>query len=524
MRVLPPGRATRRRLLASTVLVGLGSGGAAAQGLPAGDLFVSSSVYAGQASTISVGQALPNSNGAAAIADGSYPGVFANSAPDANFGITSPITVTPYLASINAAGEVATSLALAPFDVTAASGVTTSFASKSELALNLSGRSLTFMGYSAASNTLDVSNSDTPGHADPTNTDTQAATYRSVVQLDIGGGVRVTRTDAYSGNNGRAAVLANGEYLMVGNAGNGSGTEPQGIVSSTGVQAIAPGANPYATVVGAAQGTPGAKNGYEFGFSVAQLGDAPDKSGKDDNFRGLRAYGDSLYVSKGSGGNGVNTVYQVSVPGGGLPDATSAAGAAIAILPGFPTGLAASISTADTTTLFFSFGLFFANDHTLYVADEGPQGLAADPNAGLQKWLFDGTAWHLAYTLQAGLNLDAPYQVANYPAAIAPATTGLRNLTGVVDGNTVTLFAVTSTYSNAGDAGADPNAVVRIVDRIDATTPPAGAAFTTVAAPESGRVYRGVQYAACQTTTQCYFPFLPHGAPGLPTVPALPGH
>ena len=520
MRVPLSGKAACRRLFASGALVGLASG-ASAQGLPAGDLFVSSSVYSGQASTISVGQALPNSSGAVAIADGSYPGVFTNSAPDPNFGITSPIILTPYLASIDGAGEVATSLTLAPLDVTAATGITTSFASKSELALNLSGASLTFMGYSAPLNALDVSNSNTPGRLDPTNTDTQAATYRSVVQLDIGGGARVTRTDAYSGNNGRAAVLANGEYLMVGNAGNGSGTEPQGIVSSTGVQAIAPGSNPYATVVGAPQGTPGAKNGYQFGFSVSQLGDAPDKSGKDDNLRGLRAYGGSLYVSKGSGGNGVNTVYQVSVPGGGLPDATSAASAAIAILPGFPTGLAANISTADPATLFFPFGLFFANATTLYVADEGPQGLTPDPNAGLQKWRFDGSAWHLAYTLQAGLNLDAQYQVANYPASIAPATTGLRNVTGIVRGDTATLFATTSTYSSAGDAGADPNAVVRIVDRIDAATPPAGASFTTVAAPESGRVYRGVAYAACATTVQCYFPFLPHGAP---TAPGLPGH
>ena len=515
MRVLPSGQAARRRLLASSVLVGLASG-ASAQGLPAGDLFVSSSVYAGQASTVSVGEALPNSNGAVAVADGSFPGVFANAAADPNFGVTSPITITPHLASIDGAGEVATSLALAPFDVSAATGVTTSFASKSELALNLSGRSLTFMGYSAPPNTLDVSNSNTPGHLDPANTDTQDATYRSVVQLDIGGSVRVTRTDAYSGNNGRAAVLADGEYLMVGNAGNGSGTEPQDIVADTGVQAIAPGANPYATVVGTPQGTPGAKNGNQFGFSVAQLGFAPDKSGKDDNFRGLTATAGGLYVSKGSGGNGVNTVYQVSVPGGGLPNAASAASAAIAILPGFPTGLAASISTADPSTLFFPFGLFFANATTLYVADEGPQGLTPDPNAGLQKWLFDGAAWHLAYTLQAGLNLDVQYRVANYPASIAPATTGLRNLTGVVHGDTVTLFAVTSTTSNAGDAGADPNAVVRIVDRIDAATPPAGTRFSTVAAPEAGRVYRGVAFAACASVVQCYFPFLPHGAPTVP--------
>ena len=284
---------------------------------------------------------------------------------------------------------------------------------------------------------------------------------------------------------------------------------------------------PAATAVGAPQGTPGSRNGFQYGFSVAQLGAPADKSGKDDNFRGERVFADSLYVPKGSGGNGVNTVYQVSVPAGGLPDAGNASAATISVLPGSPTGLATSINAANPATLFFPFGLFFADADTLYVADEGPQGLSADPNAGLQKWVLSAGVWHLAYTLQAGLDLDTPYQVANYPAAIAPATTGLRNVTGRVVGNTVTLFAVTSTYSAGGDAGADPNRVVRIGVRLDATAAPAGAAFATVAAPEAGRVYRGVQYATCANPVQCCFPFLPHpgvGMPVMPTVPALPGH
>jgi hypothetical protein len=38
------------------------------------------------------------------------------------------------------------------------------------------------------------------------------------------------------------------------------------------------------------------------------LGDKPDKIGKDDNFRGLAIFNTVLYYTKGSGGNGVNTV------------------------------------------------------------------------------------------------------------------------------------------------------------------------------------------------------------------------
>jgi hypothetical protein len=40
-----------------------------------------------------------------------------------------------------------------------------------------------------------------------------------------------------------------------------------------------------------------------------------DKPGKDNNVRGLTIYDNTLYVSKGSGGNGINTVYQVGDTG-----------------------------------------------------------------------------------------------------------------------------------------------------------------------------------------------------------------
>ncbi len=51
------------------------------------------------------------------------------------------------------------------------SQIVTSFSSKSELGLNISkdGRSVTFMGYLAGVNQLDVSNANTPGAVDPTN-------------------------------------------------------------------------------------------------------------------------------------------------------------------------------------------------------------------------------------------------------------------------------------------------------------------------------------------------------------------
>ena len=479
-----------------------------------GDLAVTYSVYPGLANpyTGSTGgyatpdivagtTVLPISPPVVASNGGSYPGVFSNTAVDANFGVTSPI----YLGQITPTGTMVSTT-----DLTALTGITTSFSSKSELSLNQStnGGALTLSGYNAPVGTIDVSNANTPNHIDPTNTDTQTPTNRSVVQVNADGTVQVTSTNAYSGNNGRAAILANnvngtgqGEYLLAGNAGNGSGKPPTNIVDNTGVQLIQPGStNPETTVVGEQQGTPGAKDGFQYGFSVTQTNPATgtaygpaDKSGKDNNFRGETIFDNTLYVTKGSGGNGINTVYQVGAPGS-LPTAATAATTQIAPLPGFPTFLAsASTPPAKYPFGFQPFGIWFANPDTLYVADEGDGVIADaanDPNAGLEKWSFNGTDWVLDYTLQSGLGLGVDYTLGDYPAVAAD---GLRNIAGVVDGNgMVTIYGATSTVSNSGDQGADPNEIVAVVDDVADTTLPTGEGFSVLDGPQYGVVYRGV--------------------------------
>ncbi len=55
-------------------------------------------------------------------------------------------------------------------------------------------------------------------------------------------------------------------------------------------------------------------------FSVTQLGDKADKIGKDTNFRGLTIYHNVVYYTKGSGGNGINTVYFIDTTGKACPD------------------------------------------------------------------------------------------------------------------------------------------------------------------------------------------------------------
>ena len=503
----------RRQLFGASALALLAVPVACRAATPyAGNLFITSSTYDGNIGTVTVGQSLPDTNGAVAVADGTYPAVFNNDIPDPNFGITAPITLSA--AVVGGLGDYAPVITkpLAAIDLTALTGVSTSFSSKSELAVNLStdGSALTIVGYEAAPNALDISNTNTPDRVDPTNTDVAPATNRAVITVPLGGTPHATGIDAYSGNNGRAALLLNGAYdgsdvlVTVGNAGNGSGTEPASIVSGTGVQAILSGStSPTTFPIGTQQGTPGSKNGFQYGFSVSALGDAADKSGKDDNFRGLATYAGQYFVTKGSGGNGVDTVYGVTLTDGAGLNGPGYVPATIAPLPGFPTGLATNLGESSPSTEFYPFGVWLANATTMYVADEGTQDLNADGHAGLQKWHFDGSNWVLLYTLQNGLSLDQPYVVANYPTMYEPATTGLRNISGVVHGDTATIFAATATFSGLGDPGADPNSIVMISDDIAATTLPAGAQFRIVAQPASGRVYRGVAYVPCSSLATC---------------------
>jgi hypothetical protein len=509
-----------------------------------GNLVVSRSEYDNNPNNVQVGMTLPPncvvSTGMCVIAtnDGTYPYVFNNAsssgANDASFGVTSKI----FLDQITTSGTLINSLEVPN---SSQNGVpptedqmVTSFSSKSELALNLStgGQYLTFMGYFSPINALDVSNSNTPGVVDPTNPVGENV-YRAVAQIDQKGKLRFTLTNAYSGNNGRAAKLnttqgANVLY-MSGNAGNGSSPQPVGVIVGTGAQITTP------QIVAQTPGTPTPVGS----FNITQLGDPADKIGKDTNFRGLTIFDNVLYYSKGSGGNGVNTVYFVDSTGTvctytngvGLP----AAGAALptsplaynpnptviqteglspknmCILNGFPEDLKSTTS--------FPFGIWFANATTVYVADEGNGNTGdtvdtfynpalAQTTAGLQKWVLVSGKWQRAYTLTAGLYIGVPYIVSNYPTGNnsgtggtgfpwAPATDGLRNITGVVNGDgTATIYAITSTISGSGDQGADPNQLVVITDNISASgpNPPTGESFTTLRSAGFGEVLRGVSF------------------------------
>jgi len=110
--------------------------------------------------------------------------------------------------------------------------------------------------------------------------------------------------------------------------------------------------------------------------------------------------------------------------------------------------------------------------------------------------------------LQAGLNLGVSYSVSGVSigsndlngaaGTYTAATDGLRQLAGQVNADgTVTLYATTSTISNSGDQGADPNKLVAITDNLSATTAAAvsGESFGTLQTAAYGEVLRGVSFA-----------------------------
>jgi hypothetical protein len=453
----------------------------------------------GAVTMLKIGSTLPNTDTATgtAVANNDYVNVWNNDNADGSFGISSEITildVNPVDGKICHAREV-------PPDQ-----VVTSFSSKSELSLHgfsdERGPHVTFVGYAGAGvGAIDVSASDAVPGQDPTNPVTFAfgtnyAFHRTIVSMDQWGHFLYTPTIDYGGDNGRGAILGtNGLYYAVGNSNNGNattfsppsnGTNPD-VTETTGLEVVNPILAENVNVTIPANNSAEVDPLMDFTFP----GKKPDKAGKDDNFRGVVEFGGAIYVVKGSGSNGIDSIYTVDT----LPTVANAASQVFTIPTGFPTD-----SAKATGGNFTPFGIFFANATTVYVADEGSGDTAdATTHAGLEKWSLVDGSWQLDYVLTKGL-INNTYNVTGFDGPYPTVTvTGLRNLTGSVDqhGHTVTLWATTSTSSASGDNGADPNQVVRITDDLDATTMDSlvsQKAFTAIAGPTYGTVYRGVAY------------------------------
>ena len=475
----------------SAIALSAAVGAAHAGNLINGDsLLVSATTYEDVGQVAGLVAGVTQIPGGTANAGGDLNSVWNNSSVDGQFGVTSPLELID-LSTTNASVLAQETLNT--------SQVVTSFSSKSELGLNItktaSGLVATVMGYtpggagypSIGVGMLDVSNADNPAYIDTTNVASQFykgsytdyAFNRSVVAVGASGSYTITPTTAYGGDNSRAAVLApNGLYYTVGNSNSGTTTNPA-LTQHTGLEVVTPGSTPNSTMVDPSFNTYPAYQNY-----------SKDKAGKTNNYRAVTYFDGNIYFTKGSGSNGIDTVYTVSNPNGKLPTASTASTATISVLPGFP-----SDSAKETGANFTPFGLFFANADTLYVADEG-SGNTTDTtvNAGLEKWSLVNGTWELDYTLQTGLIGDS-YNVAGWD--YTETVTGLRNLAGEVNANgTVTLWATTATTSGSGDNGADPNQIVEITDMLGDTSLPANEFFSVFDQAQLGVRYGGVAFAA----------------------------
>jgi hypothetical protein len=549
-----------RSSVASAVSLLVGCGAVAATHVALADdaflkpntLVISSSTYVnsqGAVAKLVPGTQLPgtgdtlNKNGTvtpgstvSAASGNDYVTVWGNEVPDASFGVTSPITLTDIEPQ---SGHVFATLSV-PTDQ-----VVTSFSSKSELGLHYSrdqnGGHLVFVGYGLAGvGALDVSNADAVPGQDLTNPVTWAfgteyAFSRTIVALDDKNHFSYTPTVNYGGNNGRSALLgSNGLYYTVGNANNGSAasfgvnpcaspgqanstlncTSPD-VTKTTGVEVVTPINASSANVAVPAGNSAEVNPLLELLENFSGATPKADKPGKDDNFRGITEYNGALYFTKGSGSNGIQTVYTITTAsqygqvtpqldvgpsvGDVLPTVAGAPSAAIQVVNGFPVD-SARTNGGDYTP----FAIFFPNGNTMYVTDEGT-GDANDTSlhAGLEKWSLVNGTWQLDYVLTNGLigQSYGPLSDSNgqdpWPAV---TNVGLRNLAGRLNGDgTVTLWAVTSTTdTNAAstDVGADPNEVVEITDVVAATsaTQVANESFSVFAPPVYGNVYRGVAF------------------------------
>ena len=230
---------------------------------------------------------------------------------------------------------------------------------------------------------------------------------RTVARIDLNGNIDTTTVlnDATSIGNVRSVISDNGSGIWVDS-------------SSGGIRYVN-----YGTT----------------GTSV-QLSSTPS------NVRVVNIFAGQLYTSSASGAfQGIASV------GTGVP---TTSGQTTTLLPGFPTSSGPS-----------PYDYVFANSTTLYVADDR----SATSSGGLQKWIFNGSSWSLAYTLNSGI------------------TAGLRGLTATTDGaGNETLYATTAESS--------ANKLVSITDSLAATTLPGSETFTIIATAAANTAYRGVEF------------------------------
>ena len=385
---------------------------------------------------------------------------------------------------------------------------------------------LSFLGYNAAPNALESSNSNTPGVIDPTNPDPEGPYYRVAANLDSIGSWTFTDSNAYSGDNGRAVMLDNDSGLVLRGRQfqqrDRDGSPGRGRRGGSGVL--------HRRSLPQSAQTPGAPTPLgSFSITSVPPNTKPDKAGKDTNFRGLTVYNDVVYYTKGSRlATGSTPSTSSNTSGVHAPTVRRCRIRPSPCPPGVLTRRAAECASSgvqhdagqeDHQRLPVR-AVVRQPDHAVRGRRRRWQHLPSDTNpyddaaaqtmAGLQKWTFNGAAWQLAYTLQAGLNLGQPYTVARLPDGdqrrrhrrpVGAATDGLRNITGQVNRDgTATIWAVDLDGQRLRRPGRrSPTRWSRSPTDAERASLPSNESFSTiVGADQAGSLPRG---AVCRPTT-----------------------
>ena len=235
-------------------------------------------------------------------------------------------------------------------------------------------------------------------------------------------------------------------------AGSASATLPRtvGVVSSTGNVDLSTTTTEFnannprsATASGTTLWLAGANSGV---ITTPQGGSGAGTvvSTTNTNLRVIQIFNGQLYYSTSSAGGGIWSV------GAGLPTSTGTVATQLS-----------GVTTASPYGFFFAnlgSGNSFNGFDTLYVADDGT-------SAGIEKWSYNGSTWIAEGTVTAA---------------------GVRGLTGVVNGTSVTLYGTTG-----GSAAAGGGSLYTFTDSTGAGNPISGTA-TVRATAATDEAFRGI--------------------------------
>jgi len=400
-----------------------------------------------------------------------------------------PLTLMQFAHSGTTSASYVNSIVLPQAGAGANHAISGEYGSSSEgtIQLTADGKHLVMMGYGVKASDFNANptaygtlttNPSKPAALGQSGSMTNAgyqAVARVVAVIDGNGSVDTSTAlyNVFNGNNPRSVASKDGTHFYVSGQGV-EGDQTAGVFYATkgSASATAITGDDTASVKGGPRNATQDARIVEFGPDGQLLTSVDSKGGKDNarSFIGALGADPTTLYNNGSG--------PTMLPGfgnsGGTGKMTLTAQTANGI-----SGAGQEINLSPEQ-------YFFADANTLYVADSGaPKQDSAKKSTGLgglQKWVFNGTSWTLAYTVSAGLNL--------VPNSSAHGTTGLLGLTGQVVNGQVQLFATNYTAFDT-----DQTYLYGLTDPLSATTRQGGESWTMLAAAPTDSNFKGVAFA-----------------------------